>query len=115
MFFWVALMLKELESTSTIDEIESALSSLPDGLNKVYERILTRLHNTLKPSRRTLCCRVLKWVTLAKRPLRLDEAGEALKLEYASATGDSSFTKNLLCSMRELELACGSLVTVKNQ
>ena len=115
MFLWVALMLKELESTSTIDEIESALSSLPDGLNEVYERILTRLHNTLKTSRRTFCCRLLKWITLAKRPLRLDEAGEALKLEYATATGDSSFTQNLLCSVRELELVCGSLVTVKNQ
>ena len=115
MFLWVALMLKELESRSTIDEIESALSSLPDGLNEVYERILTRLHNTLKPSRRMFCCRLLKWITLAKRPLRLDEVGEALKLEYATATGDSSFTQNLLCSVRELELVCGSLVTVKNQ
>ena len=115
MFLWVALMLKELESRSTIDEIESALSSLPDGLNEVYERILTRLHNTLKPSRRTFCCRLLKWITLAKRPLRLNEVEEALKLEYAMATGDSSFTQNLLCSVRELELVCGSLVTVKNQ
>ena len=115
MFLWVALMLKELESRSTIDEIENALSSLPDGLNEVYERILIRLHNTLKPSRKTFCCRLLKWITLAKRPLRLDEVGEALKLEYATATGDPSFTQNLLCSVRELELVCGSLVTVKNQ
>lgn len=115
MFLWVALMLKELESRSTIDAIESALSSLPDGLNEVYERILIQLHNTLKPSRKTFCCRLLKWITLAKRPLRLDEIGEALKLEYATATGDPSFTQNLLCSVRELELVCGSLVTVKNQ
>ena len=113
MFLWVALMLKELESRSTIDEIESALSSLPDGLNEVYERILTRLHTTLKPSRKTFCCSLLKWITLAKRPLRLDEVGEALKLEYAMATGDSSFTQNLLCSARELELVCGSLVVGK--
>ena len=115
MFLWVALMLKELESSSTIDEIEIALSSLPDGLNEVYERILTRLHNTLKPSRRNFCCRLLKWITLAKIPLRLNEVEEALKLEYATATGDSTFTQNLLCSVRELELVCGSLVTVKNR
>ena len=115
MFLWVTLMLKELESRSTIDEIESTLSSLPDGLNEVYERILTRLHNTLKPSRRIFCCRLLKWITLAKRPLQLNEVGEALKLEYATAAGDSRFTQNLLCSVRELELVCGSLVTVKNQ
>ena len=115
MFLWVALMVKELESRSTVDEIESALATLPDGLSEVYERILLRLHNTLKPSRRVFCCRLLRWITLAKRPLRLDEIGEALKLEYATITGDSRFTPNLLCSARDLELACGSLVTVQNQ
>lgn len=115
MFLWVSLMLKELESRSTVDEIESALASLPDGLSEVYERILVRLHRTLKPSRRAFCCKLLKWITLAKRPLRLDEIGEALKLEYATVTSDSGFTTNLLCSVRDLELTCGSLVTVQNQ
>lgn len=115
MFLWVALMLKELESRSTIDEIESALASLPDGLSEVYEQILVRLHRTLKPSRRVFCCRLLRWITLAMRPLRLDEIGEALKLEYGTITSDSGFTPNLLCSVRDLELACGSLVTVQNQ
>lgn len=112
MFLWVALMIKELD-LCTVEEIDHTLDRLPDGLNEVYERILTRLHDTLKPSRKTFCCRLLKWITLAKRPLRLTEVGEALRLQYAAAI-DSGYTQHLLCSTRELELVCGSLVTVKD-
>lgn len=112
MFLWVALMIKELD-LCTVEEIDHTLDRLPDGLNEVYERILTRLHDSLKPSRKTFCCRLLKWITLAKRPLRLTEVGEALRLQYAAAI-DSGYTQHLLCSTRELELVCGSLVTVKD-
>ena len=114
MFLWVALMVKELELQSTIEELEDALDSLPEGLNEVYERILTRLHDSLMPSRKTFCCRLLKWITLAKRPLQLTEVGEALKLQYATAIDDSGRNQHLLCSARELESVCGSLVTVKD-
>ncbi|KAL9637041.1 MAG: hypothetical protein Q9204_002025 [Flavoplaca sp. TL-2023a] len=115
MFLWVALMIKELEARSTIEELDDALDSLPDGLNDIYERILLRLHKSLKPSRKTFCCRLLKWITLAKRPLRLAEVGEALRLQYEAAIDGQGFSQNLLCSTRELELICGSLVTVKDQ
>lgn len=114
MFLWVALMIKELEIQSSIDEIEDTLCSLPDGLDELYERILTRLHGSLRPSRKTLCCRLLRWITLAKRPLHLTEVSEALKIEYAAATGDSGYTQNFLCSAQELKMVCGTLVTVKD-
>ncbi|KAI4090072.1 MAG: hypothetical protein LQ339_008446 [Xanthoria mediterranea] len=108
MFLWVALMIKELD-LCTLEEIDRTLDLLPDGLNEVYERILTRLHDSLKASHKTCCCRLLKWITLAKRPLRLTEVGEALKIQYELDID----TQHLLCSTRELELVCGSLVTVK--
>ncbi|KAL8908717.1 MAG: hypothetical protein Q9171_005330 [Xanthocarpia ochracea] len=114
MFLWVALMIKELELCSTVENIEYTLDRLPDGLNEVYERILTRLHDSLKPFRKTFCCRLLKWITLAKRPLRLTEVGEALRIQYETAIDDFGNTQHLLCSTRELELVCGSLVTVKD-
>ncbi|KAL8878973.1 MAG: hypothetical protein Q9198_003326 [Flavoplaca austrocitrina] len=114
MFLWVVLMIKELEVCLTVEEIEDTLNSLPDGLNGVYERILTRLHDSLKPLRKNFCCRLLKWITLAKRPLRLTEVGEALRIQYAVAIDDFGNTQHLLCSTRELELVCGSLVTVKD-
>ncbi|KAI4264650.1 MAG: hypothetical protein L6R42_000248 [Xanthoria sp. 1 TBL-2021] len=114
MFLWVALMIRELNEMNTIEEIEYTLTHLPDGLNEVYERILTRLRHSFKPSSKTFCCKVLKWITLAKRPLRLTELGEALKIQYEAAVEDFTYSQHLLCSTRELELVCGSLVTVKD-
>ncbi|KAI4264151.1 MAG: hypothetical protein L6R42_000732 [Xanthoria sp. 1 TBL-2021] len=114
MFLWVALMIKELKHCSTIEDVEYTLDRLPDGLNAVYELILTRLHNFLKPPRKTFCCRLLKWITLAKRPLRLTEVGEALKIQYEAAIDDIGYTQHLLCSTHEVESVCGSLVTVKD-
>lgn len=116
MFLWVALMLKELESKGTILEIEAILSApLPKDLYGVYERILTRLNSDLKPSQKTFCRKILRWITLAKRPLHLEEVNEALKVEYASEAGDSLFVENLLVSKRELQLVCGSLVAVRDR
>ena len=115
MFLWVALMIKELESLSSIDEIDEALSSIPEDLPGVYERILKRLHSKLKPSKRLLCIRLLRWIVLAKRPLHLEELKDALRLDYAITPDGFCFVQNLLCSQRELESICGSLVTSKNQ
>ena len=115
MFLWVRLMLDELESCVTIVQVEGTLSSLPEGLPEVYQRILRRLHASLKRARREFCSRLLKWLVLAKRPLRLREVNEALRLEYASVAGGPTFTHNLLYSERDIESICGSLVTVKKQ
>jgi hypothetical protein len=57
---------------------------------------------------------MLKWLTLAKRTLQLREVKEALQLDFSSGTG-GSFSDNLLISESQLELFCGSLVTVRNQ
>ena len=115
MFLWVALMIKELVSLSSIHEIDEALSSIPEDLEGVYERILKRLHSNLKPSKRLLCTRLLRWIVLAKRPLHLEELKEALRLDYAMTPDGFCFVQNFLCSQRELESICGSLVTSKNQ
>ena len=115
MFLWVRLMVDELESCVTITQIEGTLSSLPEGLPEVYQRILRRLQTSLKQARRDFCSKLLKWLVLAKRPLRLREVNEALRLEYAGFNGGPAFSQNLLCSDRDVESICGSLVTVKKQ
>jgi hypothetical protein len=114
MFLWVVLVIKELESIVSIAEIEEAIVSLPETLEGVYERIIRRLARTLNASRRVLCCKLLRWLTLATRALLLDEVNEALKLDYSSEPG-SIFSPNLLLSDGELELICGSMATVRNR
>lgn len=113
MFLWVALMIKELKSKGSVTEIRDCLESLPDGLDKVYEGILTRLQTTLRSSSKTFCYKMLKWIVCATRPLNLQEIREAIKVDYS---GDqfSSSEEILFYSERDFELACGSLLAVRN-
>lgn len=112
MFLWVALMIKELKSKGSIYEIRESLDSLPEGLDKVYERILTRLRDSLKSSAREFCCRLLKWIVCATRPLKLQEMRDALQIDY-SANSFIGSDETLLYSERDFELACGSLVVIR--
>lgn len=114
MFLWVALMIKDLKSKASIYEIQDALLALPEGLYKMYERILRRLHTSLKPSPKELCLRVLRWVVCATRPLKVKELEEALKLEYTGETRLFDFDNAMLYTERDIELACGSLLTVRS-
>jgi hypothetical protein len=60
-----------------------------------------------------LRCKILKWLTLARRTLRLDEVGEALNYDFSE--GVSSLPHSLLHSADNLELFCGSLATVRDR
>lgn len=114
MFLWAALMIKDLKSKSSVYEIQDALRALPEGLDKMYESILRRLHRSLKPSPKELGLRVLQWVVCATRPLRLQELEEALKLEHTVEKSLFGFDYALLYTERDIELACGSLLTVRS-
>lgn len=114
MFLWVALMIKDLKSKVSIYEIQDALLALPEGLDRMYERILRRLHTSLKASPKELCLRVLRWVVCATRPLKMQELEEALKLEYTEDTRLFGFDQALLYTERDIELACGSLLTLRS-
>lgn len=116
MFLWVALMIKDLKSKSSVYEIQDALLALPEGLDNMYERILRRLDSSLRSSTKKLCLRVLRWVVCATRPLQLKELEEALKLEYGAdrPRSDFDFDNDLLHTERDIELACGSLLTVRS-
>lgn len=114
MFLWAALMIKELKSKSSVFEIQDALKSPPDGLQAIYEGILRRLYQGLEKSPRELCRRILKWVLYATRPLRITEIHEVLSLEYSSGVDLFDNSQSLLFSERDIELVCGTLVTVRH-
>ena len=115
MFLWVVLMFEELESKHAVMEIEDVLANplLPD-LNEVYERILLRLNRNLKTSQQRLCRNVLKWITLAKRPLRISEIEDALQLDYSIETHDILLIDPTY-TLQEIQMVCGSLVTLRGQ
>jgi hypothetical protein len=114
MFLWMVLVLRVLESIVLVQDIEGAILSMPETLEGVYERILRRLSQTLKGQQKSVCCRILKWLALAKRTLQLHEVREALRLDFSSDRS-GSLSENLLISESQLELFCGSLVTVRSR
>jgi hypothetical protein len=114
MFLWVAMVLKELETTVSVYEIEATILSMPEDLEGVYKRILERLSRTLKRSQKKLCCKIVRLLAVAKRAFLLEELNEALKLEF-SDDGGHAISLGLLYSHTDLERFCGSLATVRNR
>ena len=116
MFLWVYLMLKVLKSLPTVSEVLQALSALPEKLDDVYERILEQLYGSLKPGPRAFCQVVLKWIVATSRPLLFTELVEGLKAEYNRTSSmfdqEQGFQNTLLYGRKDIELVCGSLVTV---
>ena len=116
MFLWVYLMLKVLKSLPTVSDVLKALSTLPEKLDDVYKRILVHLHESLKPGPRAFCQLVLKWIVATSRPLLFTELVEGLKAEYNKTSSmfdhEQGFQNTLLYGRKDIELVCGSLVTV---
>ena len=133
MFLWVQYIVKELKSCVSLEQVQGELRELPKGLDGVYQRILQRLQGTLEKQTFELCSKVLAWVTTAivgatlpplveksltkcQRPLKIDELRQALESHYISEgqsllSADGSFPY----SDKDIELVCGSLVTVRNE
>ncbi|KAI0408779.1 hypothetical protein F4802DRAFT_366865 [Xylaria palmicola] len=78
-FLWVRLVLQEFENAYTDEDIEAILQEVPDDLYKMYTRMLEMIESE---RRRTKLARsILSWVTLACRPLTVDELRCAIRLD----------------------------------
>ena len=118
MFLWAYLMIKELKELGTAKQVDDALSSLPQGLENLHERIITRLDANLRGAHRQLARSILMWVVCAVRPLRLVELQEVLRFEIGDGkTNDPSLVDDdeYLYSEKDVEMACGALVVSRNQ
>ncbi|KAH8645893.1 hypothetical protein BGZ61DRAFT_377072 [Ilyonectria robusta] len=102
-FLWISFMAQDLERKS-IEEIESSLKLLPQGLDAVYERILSHI----KPDKMEILSKMIDWIRVAVRPLRVPELCEAVGLE---ATGLLSREQVCIALIK----SCGHLLqTTKN-
>ncbi|KAL9041699.1 MAG: hypothetical protein Q9214_004018 [Letrouitia sp. 1 TL-2023] len=116
MFLWVYLMLKVLKGLSRVSDVLHALDTLPERLDDVYKKILLHLEESLKPGPKQFCQTVLRWIVSTSRPLLFSELVEALKAECRQSTSlfekEHGFQDSLLYGKKDIELVCGSLVTV---
>ncbi|PTB65337.1 hypothetical protein BBK36DRAFT_1204982, partial [Trichoderma citrinoviride] len=78
-FVWIRLVLKELETAFTDEDIEAILEEVPSDLHEMYARIL---HSIEKDKRRAkLAKSILTWITLAQRPMTIEELRGAVQMD----------------------------------
>lgn len=73
-FLWVGFVMNELSQKRTCSEVLEALRALPSGLPAMYSRMLLQID----PNRRRTSSLILHWVTMAVRPLTLEELAAAI-------------------------------------
>lgn len=117
MFLWASLMINELKALGTVRQVDDALRSLPSGLEKMHEMIITRLDITLRSAHRQLAIKILMWIVCAVSPLRLIELQEIMRFELREGWTISQppiDDDDLLYSEKDIELACRALVLSRN-
>ncbi|KIL88154.1 hypothetical protein FAVG1_08232 [Fusarium avenaceum] len=100
-FLWVSFMAQDLEEKSLLDIVPS-LDSLPAGLDAVYERIFTQIDF----NKREIIRKMLDWILIARRPLRIPELCEAVGVKATD-----SMCREFVCE--ELIKACGHSLLVE--
>ncbi|KAI9861740.1 MAG: hypothetical protein M1813_005089 [Trichoglossum hirsutum] len=108
MFLWAALQIKSLCFMKTDDAILQALADLPKDLSKTFSRILLRSEASGKPFQR----RILELVTVAHRPLTIEELREALSVVPGDAVWNPA---RLLNDVFSTLTCCGSLLIVDEE
>jgi hypothetical protein len=102
-FLWVSLVCKELESVP-LYRTRSVLRELPPGLDPLYDRMMTQIVAQKDAQTIRLCTDTLRSVTLAYRPLRLEEIAVVAGLP----THEFHHTQGVV----DLISRCGSFLTI---
>jgi ankyrin repeat protein len=104
-FLWVGFAMHELSQKQTCSEIWEALQDMPSGLPAIYSRMLLRI-----PAKRRVASQaILCWVTIAARPLQLQELAAATDIR------PSSPQMTIEQAMRDAIALCGPLLKVQEQ
>lgn len=103
-FLWTSLTLQELEATNSEEQILEVLESVPEGMDDVYSRILSRILAT--PRNVELAKAILRWVVCAARPLSVEELKEAIKLDIRETPNNLE---------KDAGTICGHMVYVDNK
>ncbi|KAL7798110.1 hypothetical protein V8C37DRAFT_368703 [Trichoderma ceciliae] len=95
-FMWVRLVLQELETAFTEEDVEEILNEVPNDLYKMYERILRTIENERR--RAKVAKSILFFVVLAVRPMTLDELCHAMQYELGQTLHKMDQVITLTCS-----------------
>lgn len=105
-FRWVACQFDTLKHCLSRKDVLRELASLPRTLDETYARIFDRIYPQYKPN----AIRLLQLLTYSERPLRLEEAVDAIAIE---PTAKPSFDpRNRLQLPTEITRYCSSFVSL---
>ncbi|CAN9211493.1 unnamed protein product [Alternaria alternata] len=104
-FLWVGFAMRELLQKQTCSDILKALKDLPSGLPAIYSRMLLQI----PAQQREVSQAILRWVTLAARPLQLQE------LAAATSVQPSSPLMTMEQAIRDAITRCGPLLKMQKQ
>ena len=105
-FLWVALVCKELEKVEAW-KTQTVLKRFPGGLEPLYQRMTEQIKDDRDAEDVELLGKLLFTVTLACRPLHLDEIGVISNLP-ADISNDTQ-------ALQKLAASCGSFLTIREQ
>lgn len=108
MFLLPKLLLQELATKQTMDQMRRVLHDIPPTLSEYYEHFIERIEN----SWRDFALQVLSWLACALRPLSLEELKAGLDARPLASNLGSSH--NLASLKFSLEMACSCFVIVRN-
>jgi hypothetical protein len=105
-FLWAALVCKELEKVKAW-KTQTVLERFPRGLEPLYQRMIEQIQDDEDTEDVELCTKLLCTVTLACRPLDLDEIG-------VIANFPEDLSKDTQ-ALQDLAASCGSFLTVRGK
>ncbi|KAK4083548.1 uncharacterized protein Triagg1_1210 [Trichoderma aggressivum f. europaeum] len=103
-FLWIRLVLQELETAFTDEDVEEIINDIPYDLYQMYERILHTIQNERR--RAKVAKSILFFVVLAVRPMTLDELCHAMQYELG---------QNLHKMDQVIMRACSQFVTINHR
>ncbi|KAH8714814.1 hypothetical protein GQ44DRAFT_582173, partial [Phaeosphaeriaceae sp. PMI808] len=104
-FLWVGFAMHELSQKETCSEVLEALDALPSGLPAIYSCMLLRI----PVKRREISRVILRWVTMAMRPLQLQELASAVGIQRSSLLITEEH------AMRDAIALCGPILKIQEQ
>lgn len=82
-FLWLSLVMRELMSCDTREQLGDVLDGTPEELFDMYHRIEESVARELRPADAPLVSSILAWVVCSERQLNEEELKEALKPEFS--------------------------------
>jgi len=119
LFIWVRLVVDLLGDAATSSEFDEIFATVPRGLHQIYCLAIERLRRRLlsaPSSGKRMARHVLRWLSLAPKPLLMEEIREAVAvaaLHEASSAGSSNQSiplSSLRPSSQAILDVCGTIV-----